>query len=214
VKNKKMRALALRWLVPVIALAAAGCAAPERPQRATLYDFGPGTAAAPASAATQSTIVLADLEASSGLDSSALLYRLGYADAHQLHPYARSRWSSPPLQLIRQRLREQLGRDRAVLDPSESAALARVGGAMPRVLRIDVEEFTHLFESPSQSWGVLRLRASLFETTPSGERLLAQRSFAARQPARTPDASGGVRALAAATDASADDLRQWLAATR
>jgi cholesterol transport system auxiliary component len=214
VNKEKMRIAIWRWLALPIAAAIAGCAAPERPQRATLYDFGPGPVAVPTAAATQPTIVLADLETSSGLENSALLYRLSYADANQLHPYALSRWNTSPLLLIRQRLREQLGRDRAVLDPSESAGLARVGGALPRVLRIDVEEFSHLFDSPSQSWGVLRLRASLFESTPAGERLLAQRSFAARQPARTHDAPGGVRALASATDALSEDLRQWLAATR
>ena len=212
-KTTRVRILGVPMLAA--ALLTAGCAAtPERPQRATLYDFGPGPASMAAPMFTQPALVLAELETSSGLESSALLYRLGYADANQLHPYAQSRWSAPPLNLIRQRLRDQLGRDRPVLDPSESAALARTGGAVPRILRIDVEEFSQLFDSPSQSWGVLRLRASLFESTPAGERLLAQRSFAARQPAQTQNASSGVRALAAATDAAAEDLRQWLAAAR
>jgi cholesterol transport system auxiliary component len=144
------------------------------------------------------------------LDSSAVFYRLSYADAHQLQPYAQARWSAPPPQLVRQRLREQLAQGRAVLGLGESAALARTGGAMPRVLRIELEEFSHLFDSPTQSWGLLRLRATLLENTPGGEKLLAQRGIVMRQPAPSADAPGGVRALAAATDAAAEEIRQWL----
>ncbi len=190
-----------------------GCATPDKPIRSTLYDFGPGSTAAP-SAATLPPVVLADIAASGALDGAAFLYRLGYANEHQLHPYAQARWSAPPPQLIRQRLREQLGRERAVLDPSESAALARTGGAMPRVLRIDLEEFSQLFESQSQSYGLLRMRVTLLENTPAGERLLAQRSIVSRQPAPTPDAPGGARALTAACDAAAEEIRQWLAQQR
>jgi cholesterol transport system auxiliary component len=211
-----MKGLALRALALVLALAAGACSslAPEKPARATLYDFGPGPVAAPATGPAQPPIVLEEIEASSGLESSALLYRLGYADAHQLHPYAQARWAAPPARLVRQRLREQLGRDRAVLDPSESASLARVAGTMPRVLHVELEELSHVFDSPTQSWGVLRLRATLMANTPAGERLVAQRVIVQRQPAPTADASGGVRALTAAADAAAQDIVDWLAQQR
>ena len=167
-----------------------------------------------ASAAAQTPIVLEDVDTAAGLDTSALLYRLAYADANQLHPYAQARWSAPPARLVRQRLREQLGRDRAVLDPSESSALARVAGTMPRVLHVELEELSHVFDSPAQSWGVLRMRATLMANTPAGERLVGQKLIVQRQPAPTPDASGGVRALTAATDAAAQEIADWLAQQR
>jgi cholesterol transport system auxiliary component len=160
------------------------------------------------------SLVLADIGASGALDGSAVLYRLGYADSHQLRPYAHARWSAPPPQLVQERLRQQLARQRPILDLGDSAALARNGGVAPRVLRIDLEEFSHLFESQAQSWGVLRLRATVMDSTPAGEKLLAQRSFVVRQAAPTPDAPGGVRALAAATDAAAEEIGQWLAQLR
>ena len=193
----------------------AGCATPDKPVRATLYDFGPGAVTPPAVAAQSlPPLVLAEIEASGALDGSSVLYRLGYADAHQLRPYAQARWSAPPPQLIRQRLREQLARERPVLDVGEGAVLARSGGAMPRVLRIELQEFSHFFESQTQSWGLLRLRATLTENTAAGEKLLGQRSLVVRQPAPTADASGGVRALAAATDAAAGEIGQWLLQAR
>jgi len=206
--------------VLLMAAAVVGCATPDKPSRATLYDFGPGAMQQPASAPgpapgpALSPLVLADIEASAALDGGAVLYRLGYADAHQLRPYAHARWSAPPPQLIRQRLREQLAHDRPVLDLNESSALARSGGAMPRVMRIELEEFSHHFESPSQSAGVLRLRVTLMENTPAGEKLVAQRAVAVRKAASTPDAPGGVRALAAATDAAAEEIRQFLLQAR
>lgn len=201
----------------VIAAGLAGCSAlPDKPVRSTLYDFGP-SAAVIAAQPTQNplpAVVLAEIEAPGALDGSAILYRLAYADEHQLRPYANARWSASPPQLIRQRLRQQLGRDRPVLDLGDSASLARSGGVAPRVMRIDLEEFSHLFESPSQSWGLLRLRVTLMDSTPSGEKLLAQRSFVVRKAAPTADAPGGVRALTAATDAAADEIAQWLQGLR
>jgi cholesterol transport system auxiliary component len=208
-----MMARVARLLLLGAALAAllAGCAAPDKPVRPSLYDFGPGAGAPSAATGSLPPVVLADIEASGALDGSAVLYRLAYADAHQVRPYAHARWSAPPPQLIRQRLREQLAHSRPVLDPTDSAALARVSGAMPRVLRIELEEFSQLFDSQTQSWGLLRLRATLLENTAAGERLLGQRTMVLREPAPSADAAGGVRALVAATDAAAQELGQWLA---
>ncbi len=205
-------------LVAIVLMAAwmTGCSAlPDKPVRAVLYDFGPSALAQTATTAPQlPPLVMADVEASGALDGSAILYRLSYADENQLRPYAQARWSAPPPQLVRQRLRQYLGRERAVLDLGDSAALARGGGVAPRVMRIDLEEFSQLFESESRSVGLLRLRVTLMENTASGEKLLAQRSFVVRKAAPTADAPGGVRALSAATDAAAQEIAQWLLSVR
>ena len=207
-----MRTLSTLAAALLVALLA-GCAGlVDKPVRATLYDFGPGPTSVPATpATTRPPLVLADVDAAGALDGSAVLYRLGYADDHQLRPYSQARWSAPPPQLVRQRLREQIGRDRIVLNPGEGAALARSGGLLPRALRIDLEEFSHYFQSPTQSVGLVRLRATLLENTAGGEKLLAQRNVVVQRPAPTADAAGGARALAAAIDAAADELVQWLA---
>lgn len=197
-----------------LVLLLAGCKAlPDKPVRPTLYDFGPvaataSTVAAPASPA-RSALVLPEVEVSGILETPALLYRLGYEDPHQLRPYALARWSGPPGQLLRQRLRDVLGRERAVLDPAAGAALAR-RGTPPPVLRVELEEFSQLFDAPNDSKGVLRLRCTLLENTAGGERLVAQRSFEVQRPAPSADAAGGVRALTAATDAAAQDIARWL----
>lgn len=204
----------MRYFASLILVALlAGCAGiVDKPVRPTLYDFGPGQTTAPAaSPSTRAPLVLADVDAAGALDGSSVLYRLAYADDHQLRPYAQARWSAPPPQLVRQRLREQIGRDRIVLNPGEGAALARSGGLLPRSLRIELEEFSHLFTSTTESVGLVRLRATLLENTAGGEKLLSQRNVVVQRPAPTADAPGGVRALTAATDAAAAELVQWLA---
>ncbi len=199
-------------LAAVFSLALGGCALPEKPVRPVMYDFGPGLLATPPTnrMAPLAPLALADIEAGGPLDSTAVLYRLGYADAQQLRPYAQARWSMPPPQLLRQRLRETLGQRRTLLSPEEAAALSRGNGALPRTLRIELEEFSQLFESASQSIGLLRLRATLVESTPGGERILAQRSVIAQRPAPSADAPGGVRALTAAADAAVGEIADWL----
>ena len=197
------------------ALLAACSALPDKPVRPTLYDLGPlPQAAAAATPGSLPALVLADIDASGSLEGSSLFYRLGYVDANQLRPYAFARWSAPPAQLVRQRLRELLGRERMVLDANDAAALARTGSRAPLVLRVELEEFSHYFESTTQSAGMLRLRCTLLENTAGGERLVAQRTFAVQRAAPSADAAGGVRALATATEAAADEIARWIAQPR
>lgn len=189
----------------------AGCAnfAPDKPVRPTLYDFGPGDLAE-APAPSGQPLLLGEVEVAGSLDSTAMLYRLGYADPHQLRPYAYARWSAPPAQLLQQRLRQVLGRSWPVMDAAAAAALARRGSGAPRVLRLELEEFSHWFQTETASQGVVRLRATLLEQGGGGEKLLAQRSFSVQRPAPTADAAGGVRALAAAADGVAEALAAWV----
>jgi cholesterol transport system auxiliary component len=203
----------------VAAICLAGCGAlPDKPARAALYDFGPGatvpaaSAASPAGAAPRALpmIALAEVDANSRLDGTQLLYRLGYADSNELRPYGQSRWSQPPAQLLRQRLREGLSASHTVLGPEESATIARTEGRLPDSLRVTLEEFSQYFESPGRSVGLVRVSATLTRNQPGGDRVLAQRTFTARQPAPTADGPGGVKALAAASDAVVAELVAWV----
>lgn len=227
-----------RGLFCLIFVLLTGCALPQPPARPTVYDFGPGPTTLPAAApathrlAPLPPIALAEVSASPALDGTAVLYRLAYADAFELRPYAQARWSMAPAQLLHQRLRDGLGLHRTVLDadgasvlsaaaqaplapsaaaPADPPATVPGAPAAPRVLRVTLEEFSHLFETPERSVGLLRLRATVLEATPGGERLLAQRSVIVQRPATQASAPGGVRALAAATDAAVAELGQWLA---
>lgn len=200
--------------VLVLAAVLAGCSVlPDKPQRPLQYDFGPGPVASqPADRrAPLPPVALAEVESIGPLEAgTGVYYRLGYADAQQLRPYALARWSMPPAQLVRQRLREHLGQRRTVVSAGEGAALLRTDGQQPLLLRVDLEEFSQMFTAPAASQALLRLRVTVLDNLPAGEKVLAQRQFIVQREAATPDAAGGVRALAEATDAAAQELSQWL----
>ena len=190
----------------------AGCSAlPQPPVRPVLYDLGPGQLAPAAEQPPLPALALADVQSAGPVDgSTAVHYRLAYADARQLRPYQSARWSQPPAALLEQRLRAVLGERRAVLRADKALIAARQGQAPTAVLRVELEEFSQIFTSEQGSTGVVRLRATLVEPTPTGEQLLGQRLFVAQQAATSADAAGGTRALAEATQQAAQALAQWL----
>ena len=196
----------------LFAVLLAGCSAlPEPPPRATVYDFGPGAAQAQPAPPDAPPLVLLDVGGAAAAEgSSALLYRLAYANAQQLLPYSQARWSQPPAALLQQALRERLGRDRIVLSASQAAALQPDRQRLPAVLRVQLEEFSQVFSSAQDSAGVVRLRAVLADTGLTGETLVAQRAFTAQRPAGSADAAGGARALAEASAQLADELAAWV----
>ena len=233
VKAVKTRTSAVLGLIfPVlvsVAVLAACSALPDKPTRPVLYDFGPGSVA-PQTMTREAPLPAVGLEdittVGGALDNTALLYRLAYTNAQQLRPYAEARWTTPPAQLVRQRLREKLSERRPVFGARDGLALSRpavspVAGQpkppsagvlepLPLRLRLELEEFSHLFTAPETSVGVIRLRATLIDISLGSERLVGQRSIVVQRPATTPDAPGGVRALTAATDAAIAELDQWL----
>lgn len=198
-----------------------GCSAlPDKPVRAAMYDFGPGNLAAQpttrqAPIQNLAPIAIEDITTSGGaLDNMSVLYRLAYADPQELRPYTLARWAMPPAQLVRQRLRDTLSQRRAVLGAGSSAALNRSqNDLLPRLLRLELQEFSHVFSAADVSVGVIRMRATLLDVTPAGQKLISQRSVLVQRPATTPDAPGGVRALTEATDAAIEEIEQWLQQT-
>ena len=205
----------------IMALLLSACSAlPSKPTRATMYDFGPGPLAAQpaqldapqAPLATLAPVAIEEISTSGGaLDNLAVLYRLAYVDAQELRPYSQSRWSKPPAQLVRQRLRDSLSLRRPVFNAREGLALNRSQNPLlPLQLRLELQEFSHYFSTPDASVGLVRLRATLVDVTAAGEKLVAQRVIVTQRPATTLDAPGGVRALTAATDAAIEALDQWL----
>lgn len=201
--TQPVKALSLALLFMMLL---AGCSTPRPEAAVKVYDFGPAPLQAPAAGSQPglSTLVLFEPQVSPALEGNAVLYRLAYADAQQLKPYALTRWIMPPAQLISQRLRQQLAGQRAVVAPGEVSAQLS--------LRLVLEEFSQVFDSPVDSHGLLRLRATLTKRNGSSETLLAQRSFVVQKPAPTPDAQGAVRALTVASDQAVAQLTAWLAA--
>ncbi|MFM9970747.1 MAG: ABC-type transport auxiliary lipoprotein family protein [Burkholderiales bacterium] len=184
------------------ALLLGACGIAPVPKDIASYDFGP---AAPAKAEPRLAInlVVTDVVAPAWMDNTNLHYRLAYVDPARPLPYANSRWVMAPAALLSQRLRAGLR------EASKAAVLSPADGVRAEhVLRLELEEFSQVFDSADKSRGVLRLQARLVR----GNELAAQQSFNIEMPAPSANAEGGVRALAAASDEAGRRLADWLAA--
>lgn len=146
------------------------------------------------------TIQLAEIQVPVSLESSAMLYRLQYDNGQELKPYAQSRWSMPPAQLLKQRIKAQINRQGGAVMGSGDGVKA-----LPLV-RIELEEFSQHFSNPHQSQVQIRWRASLIKNN----QLLGQKVFSAQAQCDSPDAKGGARAMPQASDAVITELINWL----
>jgi cholesterol transport system auxiliary component len=99
-----------------------------------------------------------------------------------------------------QRLKSHLARAGA---PIVSAS---AGAANVPLLRIEADDFMQVFETPTSSSAHVMLRAAVM----NGRVLVAQKTFSRQVAASTPDAAGGARALAEASDALIVDISDWL----
>lgn len=213
-----VRATAVFCFILVLILLGGCSGLPLPPSQPVVYDLGPqgGEAYMNGSPSSErplplAPLVLAEVEgAGSAEGNTTVQYRLAYSNAQQLRAYQRARWSLPPAQLVQHHLRGVLGERHAVLRPEDAQSTLHEGASVPAVLRIELEEFSHLFTSASHSTGLVRLRATLTQPTPTGARLLGQRVFIVQTPAASADAAGGVHALAQATAQAAQGIAQWI----
>ncbi|KVR78645.1 ABC transporter [Burkholderia ubonensis] len=189
-------AAALAALAALTLALAAGCAGENAALSNVRYDLGP--AAPVATAGHGPALKVLDVAAPDALDSDKFVYRLAYADAQRMAVYRDSRWTAPPAQLLTQRLRGALSSRGAVLEGAD--------GVRAPTLRIDLSEFEQVFDGESQSHGAVTARATL---TQDGK-VLGQRTFVARAPSSTPDAAGGARALATASDDLVAQIAAWV----
>ncbi|WP_244847735.1 ABC-type transport auxiliary lipoprotein family protein [Caballeronia sp. SL2Y3] len=184
----------------------AGCATSPPATPDARYDLGARPAASPPSPASPATdapmppVKVLAVRASRDLETDAFVYRLSYVDAQRTGSYATSHWTMPPAQLLTQRLRDTLSQRGPVLTGADTVRAP--------LLEIELTGFEQVFDAPERSHGVVSVRATL---TQHG-RVIAQRMFTASAPAPSADASGGARALAAASDDLIAQLGAWLGA--
>lgn len=162
---------------------------------AVVYDFG--LPAQRLSADHDWSGLVLDVRSPSWFDSLNVDYRLAYSDPLNRREYADSRWAGTPGVLLAQRLTQQLG-----------TASAGGGAAAACVLRVEVQEFSQVFDSPQNSRALLQAGVRLID----GKRqLLAERQLLVDRPAASADAPGGVNALVAASSGFGEQLADWLA---
>ena len=188
-----LRRVAVLAVLVTAVVIVAGCGVGPKPKEVVgAYDFGLPAAARPVALKSLNHAIVA---APNWMDSTSLHYRLAYANAARPAAYAQTRWVSTPAHLVEARLKE-----RAV------AGGVLLGGAGPS-LRIEIDEFSQVFDAEKSSRAVVRARASL-----AGAReVTAQKAFLIEMPAATPDGPGGATALGQAANALVDDVLAWAA---
>ncbi|MDE2599345.1 MAG: membrane integrity-associated transporter subunit PqiC [Rhodocyclaceae bacterium] len=183
--------LFLSRLVPALLcalLAACSLAPPARENSTVYYDLSA------ANAESGGALRSLDVVPSSWLAGTAMHYRLAYADANRREHYAGSRWSGQPAELLSMHLQ------RSLMSGSNGP------GAGCR-LRLDLDDFTQVFDSAQSSRMLLEGRATLYGTQ---QIVLARRIVSLSQPAGA-DAAGGVAASGPLTAALIRELREWIA---
>lgn len=180
----------------------AACAAPVR--NSTTYDFGLSAQPVAVSDPLPASLAIAEVQAPAWLASDGIVYRLAYENAARPHVYSQNRWVAPPPALLTQRLQETLANVAA-----GGVTPAAAGVTPDYLLRVELEEFSQVFDARDASRATVRVRASLID--PRRGELLGQRDFHAERPA-APDAAGAARSLREASDAVLHDIAGWLAA--
>jgi cholesterol transport system auxiliary component len=191
------------WMLAAVLLA--GCSAgPTTRDMPAAFDFGAMPADAGGAKTVRASVLLHGVAAPAWLDTPAVVYRLAYQDAARQQSYANSRWAAAPAALLGQRLRAKLSA------ASEGGVVGGGDGARADyALRVELEEFSQVFDAADRSRGVVVARASLVNTAKRS--LIAQRSFTFERASASADAEGGVRALTAAGGELVDAIVAWTA---
>ena len=129
-----------------------------------------------------------------------MLYRLRYDNAQLLRPYAQHHWSMPPAQLFAQRVKSRIAAAGGTV-----LGLADGVADLP-ILKIELDEFSQVFTSTTQSEAQITLRVSLIKKN----KLIAQQYFAFGTPSASADASGGAKAMQVTADRSISAILSWL----
>ena len=195
----------IKVMAGMLALLLGACSlGPAQKDTPATYDLGASPGVYANLPRIRASLMVQGVAAPGWLESQAIVYRLNYQDAARQQVYAHSRWAAPPAALLAQRLRGQLAAasDGGILGIADSARA-------DYALRVELEEFSQAFDSVAASRAVIVARASIVNVTRRA--LLAQKTFAIEKPAASPNAEGGVRALAAASGELVDAIVAWTA---
>ena len=194
-----MRRRTAGWVAAAMLAALTSCALAPQREPAVSYDLGP-PAPETARPAIPALLLVPEVTAPAWLNGTGIVYRLSYDHGARPQAYATSRWVSPPPALLTQRLRSRLAGGAGVVTGSD-------GARADYALRLELEDFTQSFSSPTASRVAVRARASLVRL---GDRaLVAQQVFSIGKDAPSADARGAVAALGQASDELIEALARW-----
>ena len=188
-------------LIAISLLFLGGCAFNSQPA-AIQYDLGP-TTSMPAERIFSSNmppIIVSQVDAPAWLNNNKMYYRLSQVNDQQTRFYTRTLWNMPPAKLFREYLKS------LIVSSSGEIGGQKISTTNALRLFIYIEDFSQYFYSDESSEGRIALRASLL----GKDNLLIQKSFYRAIPAPTPDAAGGVKALATGANEIMTEILYWV----
>ncbi|MFB3080600.1 MAG: ABC-type transport auxiliary lipoprotein family protein [Nitrosomonadaceae bacterium] len=199
----------MRKLYVLLSIWLAGCTImPQAQTPVSIYDFGLQQVSSTYNTSNQqqqlwTSLLIAEATSPVWLDSQAIQYRLAYRDPTQSYNYANNRWAAAPATLLTHRIRNRIA---AVTN--DKIVSTSDGTRADFTLRLELEEFSQVFDAVDKSHVIIRLRASLIHR--SSRSLRAQRNFSMEQATPTANAAGAVQALTESSDKLIENLIDWL----
>src|SRR5262249_35107416 len=143
-----------------------------------MYDLGAPRSYAQNEPRVRPSLLVYSVNAPSWLETPGIIYRLNYRDAARQQIYATSRWASPPAVLLTQRLRARLAA------ASDGGIVSAADGARADYsLRVELDDFSQVFDGAQDSRGVVVARASIVNL--ARRSVLAQKTFTVERAAES-----------------------------
>ena len=192
----------MRLLALLLATCLSGCAIGRPPPTQTTYDFGLSAQPTAVARPLKGSLAIDPVRAADVVAGTGIVYRLAYDNAARPEIYSQSRWATPPAELLTQRLQQKLARAAAggVIQGSN-------GVQADTQLRVEVVQFSQVFDAPEHARALVQMRASLIDAKTN--ELIAQAEFQAHRDT-APNAEGAARGLREASDAVFDEVAEWL----
>lgn len=152
-----------------------------------VYDFGLNAEAT----RIDSKVDIGQVTAIDAIDHRRIRYRLNYKNPAQVFTYTQSRWASSPADLLAAKLR----------------SIASTSSSSNCSLKLQIESFDHMLETPTTGMGVVRLHVSLSEK--KSRQVVASQQIQGSAPAPSADGEGGVMALDQASTKAIVKALEW-----
>ncbi len=160
-------------------------------QNIAVYDFG---LSGPKESNQQinSKIKLEEPVSTASLNHNKIRYRLNYQNPSQIFFYTRSRWATTPSELFSNML-------------SKTVNVAK--NPMSCSLKLKIEAFDQVFQTPSASEGFVQLSVFLIEK--KSQKVISSQLFTESVTSTSPNAEGGIVALQQASENTLKKVINW-----
>ncbi|QRM20193.1 hypothetical protein GBK02_12710 [Dechloromonas sp. TW-R-39-2] len=182
------------FAIPLLVLSLAGCLTSGKRGDTAMAVYDLGFAVDRSNPPIRKVPMAVEVRAPLWFDSLGIGYRLAYDEPARLREYARARWAGPPAQLIQLKL------------VRDSGLVAAGQGRARCVLRLDITEFSQVFDTATVSRAVLQGRVQWLDRSRGR---LAEQTFAFDQAAGSPDSKGGVAGLTAVVEQLTAAIGVW-----